>query len=82
MYQASCGYHDDAAEVFERAIKALPNNIVLYFTYARFEEGRKNYDKAKEIFERLIKQDESPLVYIQFQKFMRRTKVILFRIMM
>jgi tetratricopeptide (TPR) repeat protein len=77
MYQASCGFFDDAAEVFERAIKALPNNILLYFTYARFEEGRKNYDKAKEIFERLLKQHEDPIVYIQYQKFMRRTKVIL-----
>lgn len=66
--------YEEAFDIYERSIKALPGNITLYFLYAYFEESKKNYEKAKNIYEKLIEIKQDPLIYIQYMKFAARTK--------
>jgi cleavage stimulation factor subunit 3 len=86
-YHSSAGALDAASAVFERAITALPNSLLLHFVYADTLESLKNYQvhsicmtrsdrtqKAQEIYERLLSHNESSLVYIQYMKFTRRTQ--------
>lgn len=67
---------DEAKNTFERGIKALPANILLHFTYADFEESRKNISEAKNIYERLLERRTDPIVFVQYQKFARRAEGI------
>lgn len=66
--------YDEAFDIYERGIKALPGNTTLYFLYANFEESKKNYEKAKNVYEKLLEIKQDPIVYIQYMKFASRTK--------
>jgi cleavage stimulation factor subunit 3 len=76
MYLAGSGVptaNDEATEMFDRACKALPGNILFHFAYADFHEARKQNDKAKAVYESLLEKKQDPIIYIQYQKFVRRT---------
>lgn len=64
-------------ELYEKAVTGLmKDSQLLYFSYADFEEERKNFEKAKEIYGRLLERTElnPTLAYVQFMKFTRRTE--------
>ncbi|CAB3367662.1 Hypothetical predicted protein [Cloeon dipterum] len=72
-------FGDEAANIYERAITTILNkNMLLYFAYADFEEGRVKYEKVHNIYTRLLEiTDINPtLAYIQFMKFARRAEGI------
>eukprot|EP00761_Pharyngomonas_kirbyi_P004739 gb/GECH01004744.1/.p1 GENE.gb/GECH01004744.1/~~gb/GECH01004744.1/.p1 ORF type:complete len:697 (+),score=189.74 gb/GECH01004744.1/:1-2091(+) len=72
MYQMDTSHPEDAKEFFERGLKALPDNILLHFAYADFEESRKNINEATEIYQKLLEIRDDPIIHIQLQKFARR----------
>jgi len=72
MYQLQTGSPDEAAKWFERAITAMPDSIILFFAYADFEESRKNTKVAQALYEKLLTRRTDSIVYIQYQKFLRR----------
>jgi tetratricopeptide (TPR) repeat protein len=48
-------FGDEAANIYERAITTILNkNMLLYFAYADFEEGRSRYEKVHNIYTRLL----------------------------
>lgn len=47
-------FADDTAAMYERAIMLLRSNIMLYFAYADYEEGRCKYAKVHSIYKKLI----------------------------
>lgn len=52
-------FSDEASGVFERATSTLlKNNMLLYFAYADFEEGRMKYDKVHQIYEKFLEMEE------------------------
>lgn len=72
-------FNDEAASVFERAISGqMKGNMLIYFAYADFEEGRMKYEKVHNIFKRLlaITELDPTLTYIQYMKFARRAEGI------
>ncbi|CAG0913045.1 unnamed protein product [Notodromas monacha] len=72
----------EAGRMFERAVQGPMNkNLLLYFTYADFEESRKNYENAHGIYNRVLESRESErhdpsLAYIQCMRFARRAEGI------
>ncbi|XP_032594403.1 protein suppressor of forked-like [Drosophila grimshawi] len=72
-------FANECANILERSINGvLYRNALLHFVYADFEEGRLKYDKVHSIYNKLLAQpDIDPtLVYVQYMKFIRRTKGI------
>lgn len=72
-------FSDEAAAMYERATTSLlKHNMLLYFAYADFEEGRMKYDKVHQIYNKFIDlTDVDPtLAYIQNMKFARRAEGI------
>lgn len=55
-------FADEAAAIYERAITTLmKSNMLLFFAYADFEEGRMKYEKVHTIYKRLLAmQDVDP----------------------
>ncbi|KAF4513873.1 UNVERIFIED_CONTAM: hypothetical protein B566_EDAN017209 [Ephemera danica] len=52
---ASKLFSDEAGSIYERAISGvLQRNMLLYFAYADFEEGRMKYEKVHQIYTRLL----------------------------
>ncbi|XP_030747492.1 protein suppressor of forked [Sitophilus oryzae] len=76
---ASKHFSEEAANVFERATSTLLNkNMLLYFAYADYEEGRLKYEKVHQIYTKYLEiEDIDPtLAYIQYMKFARRAEGI------
>ncbi|XP_076256527.1 cleavage stimulation factor subunit su(f) isoform X2 [Rhynchophorus ferrugineus] len=76
---ASKHFSEEAANVFERATSSLlSKNMLLYFAYADYEEGRLKYEKVHQIYSKYLEiQDIDPtLAYIQYMKFARRAEGI------
>jgi cleavage stimulation factor subunit 3 len=76
---ASKLFSEEAANMFERATSSLLNkNMLLYFAYADYEEGRLKYEKVHQIYQKYLEiQDIDPtLAYIQYMKFARRAEGI------
>uniref|UniRef100_A0A673H7K3 Cleavage stimulation factor subunit 3 n=1 Tax=Sinocyclocheilus rhinocerous TaxID=307959 RepID=A0A673H7K3_9TELE len=72
-------FSDEAANIYERAIGTLLNkNMLLYFSFADYEESRMKHEKVHSIYNRLLAiEDINPtLVYIQYMKFARRAEGI------
>ncbi|GLG95529.1 Protein suppressor of forked [Gryllus bimaculatus] len=72
-------FSDEAATVYERATSTLlKKNMLLYFAYADFEEGRLKYEKVHQIYSRFLDiQDIDPtLAFVQYMKFARRAEGI------
>lgn len=45
----------EASKMFDRAVQGpMCRSLLLYFTYADFEESMKNYDAARSIYMRLL----------------------------
>ncbi|XP_031552725.1 cleavage stimulation factor subunit 3-like [Actinia tenebrosa] len=68
---------DEASNLYERAINGLMSlNMLLYFAYADFEEGRMKFQKSKEIYEKYIALEgvDPTLAYIQYMRFSRRAE--------
>ncbi|VEL15669.1 unnamed protein product [Protopolystoma xenopodis] len=72
-------FADDTAAMYERAIALLETNMMLYFAYADYEEGRGKYAKVHSIYKKLIslKNIDPALPYIQYMRFARRAEGIL-----
>ena len=48
-------FSDEAANIYERAITGvLSKNMLLYFAYADFEEGRHKYEKVHQIYSKFL----------------------------
>lgn len=76
---ASKLFSEEAANMFERAINSLlSKNILLYFAYADYEEGRLKYEKVHQIYQKYLDMtDIDPtLAYVQYMKFARRAEGI------
>ncbi|KAI4455289.1 rna cleavage stimulation factor [Holotrichia oblita] len=76
---ASKMFSEEAANMFERATSSLlSKNMLLYFAYADYEEGRLKYDKVHQIYQKYLDiQDIDPtLAYVQYMKFARRAEGI------
>lgn len=72
-------FADEAAALFERAITStMKGNMLIYFTYADFEESRMKYEKVHSIYKRCVAVEtmDPTLVYIQYMKFARRAEGI------
>uniref|UniRef100_A0A7N8XRY1 Cleavage stimulation factor subunit 3 n=1 Tax=Mastacembelus armatus TaxID=205130 RepID=A0A7N8XRY1_9TELE len=72
-------FSDEAANIYERAIGTLlKKNMLLYFSFADYEESRMKYEKVHSIYNKLLSiEDIDPtLVYIQYMKFARRAEGI------
>jgi len=73
----SATINEEIIALYEKAISGLmKDSQILYFSYADFEEERRNFEKAKATYNRLLdREDINPtLAYIQFMKFIRRTE--------
>uniref|UniRef100_A0A158QHI6 Suf domain-containing protein n=1 Tax=Rodentolepis nana TaxID=102285 RepID=A0A158QHI6_RODNA len=72
-------FADDAAAMYERALNLLKNNMMLYFAYADYEEGRCKYVKVHSIYKKLISLEgvDPTLPYIQYMRFARRCEGVL-----
>jgi tetratricopeptide (TPR) repeat protein len=60
LYQVATSYHrggefDSAAVWYEKAIEAVPTHEQSYFEYGAMEAGRGNYEKAIEIWNRVLR---------------------------
>ncbi|KAF2897562.1 hypothetical protein ILUMI_08611 [Ignelater luminosus] len=76
---ASKLFSEEAANMFERATSTLlSKNMLLYFAYADYEEGRVKYDKVHQIYQRYLdmKDIDPTLAYVQYMKFARRAEGI------
>ncbi|CAH0549003.1 unnamed protein product [Brassicogethes aeneus] len=76
---ASKLFSEEAANMFERATSSLlSKNMLLYFAYADYEEGRLKYEKVHQIYQKYldIKDIDPTLAYIQYMKFARRAEGI------
>ncbi|CAH1992348.1 unnamed protein product [Acanthoscelides obtectus] len=76
---ASKLFSEEAANMFERATSSLlSKNMLLYFAYADYEEGRVKYEKVHQIYSKYleIKDIDPTLAYIQYMKFARRAEGI------
>ncbi|XP_018561901.1 protein suppressor of forked [Anoplophora glabripennis] len=76
---ASKLFSEEAANMFERATSTLlSKNMLLYFAYADYEEGRLKYEKVHQIYNKYleIKDIDPTLAYIQYMKFARRAEGI------
>lgn len=72
-------YTEEALQMYERLIKgSMSNNMLVYFSYADYEESRLNYQKVSQIYDKLLdKKDIDPsLCYIQYMRFLRRAEGI------
>ncbi|XP_057688471.1 cleavage stimulation factor subunit 3 [Corythoichthys intestinalis] len=72
-------FSDEAANIYERAIGTLlKKNMLLYFSFADYEESRMKHEKVHNIYNKLLAiEDIDPtLVYIQYMKFARRAEGI------
>ncbi|ESO06606.1 hypothetical protein HELRODRAFT_64205, partial [Helobdella robusta] len=72
-------FADEAANMYERAISmGLKNCLLIYFSYADFEESRMKHEKVHSIYKRALElQDvETTLIYIQYMRFARRAEGI------
>ncbi|PRP86401.1 hypothetical protein PROFUN_05320 [Planoprotostelium fungivorum] len=72
--EAAQGRAEESAKVYERAIEAIPDCLLLYFAYANSLETQKNIKGAKDIYERLLKRKPDPLVYVEYMQFIIRTE--------
>ncbi|XP_055693756.1 protein suppressor of forked isoform X2 [Lutzomyia longipalpis] len=76
---AARAFSDEAANVLERATNGvLSRNMLLYFAYADFEEGRMKYEKVHQMYNKFLSiPDIDPtLAYVQYMKFARRAEGI------
>jgi cleavage stimulation factor subunit 3 len=72
QYQMECGRIDDAIGVYERGLTAVEHSLLLYFSYADFLESQNKIADATKVYERLLEQNQSSLVYIVYMRFARR----------
>lgn len=72
-YESETNNDREAANsVFDRALEAIPESMMLSFAYADHHELHGDLPAAKAIYEKLIKEQVSPLIYITYQRFARR----------
>jgi len=73
-------YAEETAAMYERLTSKGPmsTNVLVYFTYADYEESRLNYQKVSQIYDKLIsiKEIDPSLCYIQYMRFLRRAEGI------
>lgn len=72
-------YANECINLYEKAINSfMKHNMLIYFAYCDYEESRLNYNKVKEIYEKLLSMTEvdPSLCYIQYMRFLRRIEGI------
>eukprot|EP01104_Vermistella_antarctica_P003842 TRINITY_DN1418_c2_g1_i1.p1 TRINITY_DN1418_c2_g1~~TRINITY_DN1418_c2_g1_i1.p1 ORF type:complete len:851 (+),score=210.19 TRINITY_DN1418_c2_g1_i1:90-2642(+) len=67
---------EQAKEVLQQAITAMPGSLLLVFTYAEFLEKENNTADARLVYEQYLDRFEapSPLAFIQFMRFAHRAE--------
>lgn len=63
---------DDAAAFYNRGMAALPECPLIGFLTAEFFEDRNMHDRARDVYTRLIKNCDTPVVHIQRMRAERR----------
>lgn len=71
-YENEMGDQEAATLVFERALEAIPESLYLQFACADHHELRGKVKASKLIYENLLRDYPSSLVYIVYQRFARR----------
>lgn len=71
-FEKSLGDHPAATAVYQRAIEAIPDSELLYFSFADHKELSNDISGAKDLYETLLRSYPSALVYINYQRFVRR----------
>lgn len=68
---ASKLFSEEAANMFERATSTLlSKNMLLYFAYADYEEGRLKYEKVHQIYNKYLEiQDIDPTLVSTIKMF-------------
>ncbi|KAG2388685.1 hypothetical protein C9374_000124 [Naegleria lovaniensis] len=87
MYLISLQCHEEAIHFFQAgclALQPIPKtletapskegSILLHLAFAEYLESKKKFDEAANIFKELLKIRQDPLLFIQYIRFMRRTK--------
>lgn len=66
---ASKLFSEEAANMFERATSTLlSKNMLLYFAYADYEEGRLKYEKVHQIYNKYLEiKDIDPTLVIKIE---------------
>jgi len=70
---------EQTSQLYERAISGVLNGcVLLYFSYADFEEQNMKFDKVHTIYQKFldIKEVDPTLCYVQYLKFCRRAEGI------
>ncbi|OHT06236.1 hypothetical protein TRFO_25797 [Tritrichomonas foetus] len=70
---------NEAISIYSQAIKILPDNLMLHFTFAELLESRKRASEAFQVYRSIIERSEGnpnhiTLSTIQFLKFLQRTE--------
>ena len=76
MWHFEGGRSKESTAVFERALEACPDSMILYFAYANVLELSKEFKAASDMYEKLLAKRNDPLIYVQFMRFARRTEGI------
>lgn len=71
-YENQANDPEAATAVFERALEAIPDSSFLHFAFADHHELQGDIPAAKAIYEKMLEENVSALVYITYQKFARR----------
>ena len=72
-FEKNAGDVEAATQIYYRATKSIPHSELLTFAFADHQELRNDIDSAKEIYENFLKLYPSALVYINYQRFARRS---------
>lgn len=71
-YENQSNDHETAAVVLERGTETIPESSYLHFALADHHELQGNVQAAKAIYEKMLKDNASALVYVTYQRFARR----------
>ena len=63
-------------KTLEKGISMIPNSLLLHFALAEKHEMRGNITEAKNVYENLCELQPSPLVFIHYMRFARRSESV------
>eukprot|EP00943_MAST-04B_sp_MAST-4B-sp1_P008477 g8477.t1 len=76
-YEFSTKDVDAAISVYQLSSIALPENLMLGLAHCDFLEQAKKLKKCQQLYKKLQEETSKPLVWIQFQRFIRRNGDVL-----
>lgn len=75
-YQQKINDLTTTAQFYQRAMEALPKNLLIFFSYTESEEKRKSFDLVKEIYQKFLSKTKDTLIYIHYSRFLRRNNLL------